>query len=147
MNIKYERLFFFLVLIGLYSSCTKSHPAADVRSALLGEWELTRTYGGGIAGEVHYMPGNGNSLQFTSSQYKFYKSFQLYGSGDYILSKDTIYQTPSSDSSVYNVIDKIIMNPTNPQYHYILVTDSTLILDYSTSASDGLESVYAHSHD
>ena len=60
----YRVMWMFLVAM-LFGACRKqtSLPAPE---DIVGLWELT-AFNGGIAGDIPYFPGNGNTLQFTSN--------------------------------------------------------------------------------
>jgi hypothetical protein len=54
-----------LFVVMLFGACRRqtSLPAPD---GIVGQWELT-AFNGGIAGDISYPPGNGNTLQFSSN--------------------------------------------------------------------------------
>jgi len=99
---------------------------------------------GGWQEEVEYSRGNGNSFAFTANRYEEYTAHQLVGSGSFDLVKDTVYFVGERDPLVYNVVDKIVLRPDGgiPQYHNLLIGDSTLIFDYGSALYDGRERVY-----
>ena len=71
--------------LSLLEAC---HKDRAIEPGLTGKWEL-RSSGGGFTGYYkNYNPGNGNILQFTTSNtYKQYEKFKLTNQGSYTIKK------------------------------------------------------------
>jgi hypothetical protein len=74
-----------------FQSCKKNDGKKDpdIRTSLVGTWELRQTSGAMIPATTLYPQGNGNILKFTEADYVLLKNGQILKSGKYVVTEDT----------------------------------------------------------
>lgn len=74
-----------------FQSCKKNDGKKDpdIRTSLVGTWELRQTSGAMIPAPTLYPQGNGNILKFTEENYLLLKNGQILKSGKYVVVEDT----------------------------------------------------------
>jgi len=77
-------------------SCKKDETTTSAPLSLTGKWEL-RKVSGGLGGLTYmYAPGNGNTANFTASNFAFYDNGNVSSSGIYTIEKDTTNTAPGN---------------------------------------------------
>ena len=75
----------FLFIAATFSGCKKEKDLSASKNSLVDKWEV-RQSSGGIAGTIHYPPGNGNILEFKSDNaYAYYNKVDTVQTGTYSL--------------------------------------------------------------
>lgn len=92
----FKLVFYCIFLLIFIAGCKKdgAEKNGDIRSLLTGTWELRQTSGGMMPGIANHLPGNGNILKFTDTDYKVYAKGQQVKKGHYtIVADSTIEQS------------------------------------------------------
>src|SRR5690606_36445597 len=91
-----KSLMLVLLTFIVLNACKKE--SVDKSSLIQGEWELVRSFGGGMLAESTYPPGNGNILQIGSENFTWHVPGRPTKAGTYALDREAVYypNTPPS---------------------------------------------------